>query len=338
MQAIYRLIKLNRAIDNHRIKFCAVLAARRLRLRHLFLRVDPIVACNLACLMCPYTYPDKRALPNDRFSDADFERLAEQLFPRALQVVTGCSYEPTMSGNFMHVLDLARHYRVPFKGLTTNGQLLTEPQLQQMQRLGLDELTLSCHGVEQSTYETFMVRASYQRFLSVLDDITRLKEGRHSRPPHLRLNYTVNRKNLDELAGFFDVLGDYPLSTLQIRPMFGDRPQGLSLRPEDHDHYRRLVKDLGTECRRRGITLLANTADPNFERFNSATLVLPYVYLYIDPLVVWRADYDWKTETFDEYCKRTNLDRSLVRGVFSNRRDLMAAAQRYGDSAGYEIG
>jgi len=337
LHPIYRLIRLNRAVGNHRLKFLAVLVARKLRLRHLFLRVDPIVACNLGCLMCPYTNPERRAEPNDRFTNADLERLAEQLFPRAWQVVTGCSYEPTVSDNFMLVLELARHYGVPYRGLTTNGQLLSATQLAQMQQLGLSELTLSCHGLTTATYEKFMVRSSHQKFMSVLEMIAQLKGGRASVQPHLRLNYTVNRENLAELAGFFDVLGGYPLSTLQIRPMFGDQPPDLALRPEDHAEYRRLVSRIRTECHRRQIDLLANTVDPGFQHPNPHTLILPYVYLYIDPRTVWRPDFHWRSETYADYCRRIALDRCLVRGVFSGREVLQRDARRYADSAGYEV-
>ena len=337
MYGIYPLIKLNRLIGGHRLKFLGILAARRFGLRHLFLRVDPIVACNLECLMCPYSDPLQRNEPNVSFTDDELDRIAGNLFPKALQVVVGCSYEPTMASNFLRVLELARIHRVPHTGLVSNGQLLKTSQLEDMQELGLGELTLSLHGVTKETYESMMVRASYDRFLTLLQTVSRLKNGRSSTLPRLRLNYTVNRNNLDELDDFFDVFGNFPISTLQVRPMFNYRQNTLAMRPEDFVRYRSKMAYFQTECRKRNFSFLANTQDPGFEKPNFGTLVLPYIYYFIDPHAVWRPDFDWRRESHDEFCRKIRHDRSLVRGIFSRKEDLLVQSARYADSVGYEL-
>lgn len=104
-------------------------------------------------------------------------------------------------------------------GLVTNGQLLTKEHLSQFMEWGPDELTLSTHGVERDTYERMMRRASYDKFLEVLEQIATTKKQRGSTLPELRLNYTVNPDNLSELDRFFEVYGKYQVQTLQIRPI-----------------------------------------------------------------------------------------------------------------------
>jgi MoaA/NifB/PqqE/SkfB family radical SAM enzyme len=104
-------------------------------------------------------------------------------------------------------------------GMVTNGQLLTTDHLEKLVELGLDELTLSTHGVKRDTYERLMRRASFDKFIEVLDQLEAIKKRTAATRPQLRLNYTVNAENLEELAAFFDVYGKYTLRTLQVRPI-----------------------------------------------------------------------------------------------------------------------
>jgi hypothetical protein len=49
----------------------------------------------------------------------DRKRLGRMLFNKALQVVIGCSYEPTMDKHFMGMVKMAQAYSVPYVGFTS---------------------------------------------------------------------------------------------------------------------------------------------------------------------------------------------------------------------------
>ena len=50
MQMVYQLMRLNRALGGWRLKAAGVVAADLLRMRHLSVRIDPILACNVRCV------------------------------------------------------------------------------------------------------------------------------------------------------------------------------------------------------------------------------------------------------------------------------------------------
>ena len=213
------LHRLNRLITNPRAKFFAALLFDLASVRYTIVRLDPVSTCNLRCRMCYFSDPDwKSANAKGWLTEAELERIAEQFFSQALQVHFGATMEPTTFRNYPWLVKLAKRYHVPFVGFTTNGQLLTRINFETMVAYGLDEITISTHGVRKNTYESFMKRASYDQHLQTLDDIKAVRLS--SKKPLLRVNYTVNSENIDELQDFFDVYGSYNLSTLQVRQVF----------------------------------------------------------------------------------------------------------------------
>jgi MoaA/NifB/PqqE/SkfB family radical SAM enzyme len=319
MEAIYRLIKLNRLIKNHRVKFAGVLLWDILGWRHLFVRFDPVNACNLRCGMCYFSDKEYVKRTKGIFKEEEIKRIADQFFPRALQLMVGCGTEPTLHKNFVDVIRLGREHGVPYIGVTTNGQRLTEDQIEKLIEYRLDEITLSVHGVRKETYEALMVNASYERFHEVLGQLDAAKRRHGVQYPAVRMNYTVNEDNLEELADFFEVFGKYDVRTLQIRPMVDvgntayEHKDFAPLIPR----YRQIIEKLEQECAERGIIFMATVADPTYKSDNKSSYILNSVLRYINPQTVWQPDFRWQTETYREYCKRIGWRRSLFKSIFT---------------------
>jgi len=323
VERIYKLIKLNRIVRSHRLKFASVLLAHRVKMRHLFVRFDPVMACNLRCTMCYFSNEEYRKKAKGIFSKEEVERVGALLFPRTLQLVIGCGTEPTLYREYAEIVRLAKSYGVPFVGFTSNGMLLNEENLAKFVDYGLDELALSVHGVRKETYERFMVNASFEKFVGVLDVLERVKKERQATRPQLRLNYTVNAENLEELRRFFDVFGKYDIKTLQVRPVMDIGGAFRTLLHEGEvDRYKATVTGLSAECEKRGITFLANTADPSYQTTNYNSIILEAVKRYVSPEVVWRRDFQWRTESYDEFCKRIGWTKFLFRNIFVNKESL----------------
>jgi MoaA/NifB/PqqE/SkfB family radical SAM enzyme len=219
---------------------------------------------------------------------------------------------------------LQRDTKFPLVGFTSNGQLLTEQHLEQFVQDGLDELTLSVHGVTKETYEKFMAGSSYEKFHQVLTMLDDVKQRNSSSKPNLRMNYTVNKGNLEELENFFDVFGKYSISTLQVRPIMDiGGAYRTVLDEQDVPRYKKVIESLRKECTQRNIVLLANIADPRFEQVNVSSVILQAVRRYISPEVVWRKDFNWRTESYAEFCHRIGWNHYLFRCVFSNLEKVM---------------
>jgi len=328
MQAdrFYQLLNLNRVVRSHRLKFAGLLGLYWLRRRHLWLRFDPALSCNLRCQMCYFSDPGFASDNTGRFSPAEVERIAEVFFPWTVQLYLGCGMEPTTYKGFADIVALGKRYKVPMVGMVTNGQLLTPPHLEKLVDLGLDELTLSTHGVARATYERMMRRASFDKFLEVLDTLEAIKKRRGAARPELRLNYTVNAHNLEELAGFFDVYGKYSLRTLQVRPIvdLGNTEYAEKDLTPHLARYKQILAGIDRKCREKGIRLLANYEDVSYQKPTTRAALAPEVVVYLSPQDLSKPDFNWRCESYLDYCRRTRWSRSLLKKVFTRAAQLAA--------------
>ena len=299
------------------LKYAAILAADLLHLRHLIVRLDAVNACNLRCGMCFFSDPSwRKENMKGQFTKEEVERLAAMFFGEALQVHIGCAMEPTMYRDYPWLVELAKRYHVPFVGFTTNGQLLSESALERMSAAGLDEITLSTHGVHKETFEALMPGADFERFLDALATIDGVKSKNGVSRPHLRLNYTICPRNLAELDGFFEVYGRYRIATLQLRPVadFGATSYTDKNLAPHLNRYNAVIERMIAECRRRNIALLANRIDPVHVRPNQAAEVYRTGILrYLNPNVVWRPDFDWRESDYRTHKRRIGWRRELLR-------------------------
>ncbi len=326
---IYRLLKLNRSIRSNRIKLLLIFTAHILNRRYYSVRIDPIFACNLRCLMCYFS--KTRKPQSQKFARDEFDLLAKSLFGNALQVVVGCGAEPTIHPDYIYLVELARRYRVPHVGLVTNGQLISKTDLEILSRVGLNELTLSVHGAGKETYEHFMVGAKWDKLIEIFENINLLKsDGKIDFS--LRVNYTANPDNIKELLNFFDVFGKYPINTLQVRPIMDIG--GSYFTPftnQNISEYNSVIESLRIECGKRGVTLLANTQNPGYgeQRDNP---IIAQTYKYVSPQVVVDSNFYWKTESYRHFLRRTGWHRTIVKTILYPQKPHLSTdlAERYG--------
>jgi MoaA/NifB/PqqE/SkfB family radical SAM enzyme len=194
--------------------------------------------------------------------------------------------------------------------------------------LGLDELTLSTHGVVRETYERLMRRASFDKFLEVLGRLEEIKRRRGSARPQLRLNYTVNAANLEELAGFFDVYGKYSIRTLQVRPIadLGNTEYTEKDLTPHLGRYNLILQGIEQTCREKGIRLLANYEDVRYERKSTRAALAPEVMVYLSPRDLSKPGLDWRRESYLDYCRRTHWPRRLIKKALTSAAQIETAS------------
>lgn len=327
---IYRLIKLNRSIRSNRVKLLLIFIAHVLNRRYYSVRIDPVIACNLRCRMCYFS--KSRKSESQKFSKDEFDLLAKNLFGNALQVMVGCGAEPTIHPDYLYLVELAKRHKVPHIGMVTNGQLISKDDLETLGACGLDELTLSVHGTQKATYEHFMVGAKWEKLIELLESIKQLKyAGRIGYS--IRINFTANPDNIEELSMFFDAYGAYPLNTLQVRPVmdiggnYYNPFTGRSL-----SDYNQTIEILRNECAKRNVTLLANTRNPSHSS-QKVNPIIAQTYKYVSPQVVIDDNFCWETETYRHFLKRTGWHRTILKSILSSHKSNQTddLAERYSD-------
>lgn len=284
------------------------------RKRYIGIFLDPVLTCNYRCKMCYFSDEERRKTYRGILGYEDIETIAAGLFHRALKLQIGCGAEPTLHKDLVKIIALGKQHKVPYISITSNGALLTRELLTAVIEAGLNELTLSAHGVTRETYEDLMTNGKFERFQELLADIAEIKK---TYPEFkLRINYTINNKNLEELSHIWDVVGN-EMDILQLRPIqkIGNTEyQDFDL-TRIYEKFDSVLTPLIEECKRRNIVCLAPEKQNLIILENDVIeddSIEKATYCYVSPKGCWQDDFDYHTETFESYASKVHLGRQLL--------------------------
>ena len=324
---IYKLLQLNRKIKSHRIKFLGLFLLHKLGKRYLAVNLDPVMACNLRCKMCYFTDEDYVRTLKGQFKKEELDQVAKTIFKRALKLQIGCGTEPTLYKDLEHIVALGKQYNVPYISLTTNANLLTEEKIENLLKAGLNEFTISLHGVTKESYENFMKKASYEKFHNAFKAFEKLKVSYDFK---VRINYTFNKDNFYELKKFFNHFNGKSFDILQIRPIqkIGNTEYSdfdLEILRND---YPTLISEIRSQCKANNITLLASDEIPEKDQLNDSSLIFDYTFCYISPQKFWKEGFNWKTTSFNQFSKKIGWGNTLFSNIFKSKAQLRSLSNR----------
>lgn len=147
-----------------------------------------------------------------------FELIAEQTFKKVRTLDLSCGFEPFMTKNFLDYARIARKYCVGQISICTNGLLMDEEKIRTIisERL-LDEISISCDGLTEPTYNSIRINGKFSNVLSVLKILKNEKRNKKTSKPVVRLNYTMLRRNIEELENAYSFVKEYDINILQLR-------------------------------------------------------------------------------------------------------------------------
>jgi molybdenum cofactor biosynthesis enzyme MoaA len=284
--------------------------------------MDPVLACNLRCKMCYFSDPEKRKTKNGVFKKEDLAKVAGALFHRALKLQIGCGAEPSLFPYNTDLIKLGKQYKIPYISMTTNANLFSTDDWQELIDAGINEFTLSVHGVTKESYEHFMTGAFYEKFKETMTILSAIKEMN----PKLkvRLNYTINKDNLEELQHFFDSFGDYEFDILQLRPIqrLGDTEYKNFSWEEIYNRYDFIIEKLKRQCRERGITCIAPAKADLLKKARGNSPIVEMTYCYVSPRYIWRPDFNPDTDIYESYAKKNRLSETYFKNIFYPKKSI----------------
>ncbi len=304
-------------------------------MRHLSIRMDPVIACNLRCRMCYFSDDDYRKNKKKGvLSDKQLEVISKYLFPRAAQVVIGCGAEPTLYPGYEEIIARAKSCHVPYVSLVTNGQLLSEDSITRLVKNGLDEIILSVHGATKKSYEYWMQNASFDRLIESLMLINKIKNELDKENPLIRINFTANPENFEDIGKIIPVFQQYHLDTVQVRPAMdigGSYHQSFD--NDIGEQYRRMIELIKKQALHYGITLLANVNDVNYSGKPKNSKFIETIYKYVSPSQLADSEWQWEKESYNQFRLRTKWHWNLLKSVFEKKNNqkqrLLDNASRY---------
>ena len=320
---IYSLIKKANKVNSPRLKLFALFVFHITKRRYLGIFLDPVLACNLRCKMCYFSDEEYRKKLKGVIKIEDFTKIATAFFHRALKVQIGCGAEPTLYKELPALISIAKEKGVPYVSITTNGNLLNEDLIHRYIESGLDEITLSMHGVVKETYEYLMEKADYEKFCHVLNLLSKAKE-KHKIT--VRINYTINEDNIDELSRFFEIFGHLKFDVLQLRPIekIGNSEYDNFKHTKLIEKYETTILKVKKDAVARNIVCIAPSREQIIapEGNNNNAVVFETSYCNISPRGCWQEDFDYETDTFESYGKKHRLATELFFNVFRSKKAL----------------
>ena len=346
MTNIYTLLRYFSHLGGSRMKMAALWLLHITHRRYIGVFIDPILACNYRCRMCYMSNEEERNKQRSgRLTNEQLEAIAQSIFHRTIKLQIGCAAEPTMDmKGALRLVELGKQYGVPYIALTSNGALMSYDKLYELVEAGLDELTVSLHGIHRETYTNMMGPTSdYEAFLTLLQSIRKIK----TQFPKfdIRINYTMNADNVDELVDFDTLFADVPINQLQLRPIrrIGESDyQNFDL-THVSECLETVIRPLADRCRQKGITVLF-PEQINIARFEGKEQASPrdnliplFTYYNITPKSYRYQSVHYEQESYEEYSRREHIAQRLFRGIWMSEKACQEEEQSFSNSLNYDI-
>lgn len=209
-------------------------AARvHLGIRPLKLELDITSQCNLRCVMCYLALERFSKRERVDLSVADFELIADQIFPYCSHVSLSIGTEPLLNRHCEDMIEIARRYGVPWIYLNTNGLLLNEERIERILGSGLHGFAISIDAATAQTYERVRAGGRFERLMTNIRALNEAKRRHGSRFPVITFNFVMMRSNIHELPALVELAHELEVEGLAAMHMVP--VEGLDRRTETLD-------------------------------------------------------------------------------------------------------
>lgn len=163
-----------------------------------YIELEVTTKCNLKCIMCEHTYWDE---PSRDLTLEQFKNIVNQ-FPKLKWIgVTGIG-SSFLNKDFMEMLRYIKKRKV-YVELFDSFNNLNENLIEEIVREGLiDRLISSIDGATKATYEGIRVGADFDKIITNLKCLVRIKEKYKTRFPEFSFHFIVSKTNYKEMPQF----------------------------------------------------------------------------------------------------------------------------------------
>ena len=206
-------------------------------------QVESSLACNLHCVMCPWTGRRRHLSDKGHMPPAVWQRLVPYLDEVGSVDFSGGG-EPLLQPRlFDWIRDAAA--RGCETGFLTNGLLLSDTVCQRVLDSGLDWIGISVDGADRATYEAIRRGSDFHR---VCGNIRSLTGRRRDSRPRTLINFVLmhsNHHQMEEMVRLAHDLGIDRINFKHCDVIRGDHGKGHGLfQPEETRQIRQLKKSL----------------------------------------------------------------------------------------------
>jgi radical SAM protein with 4Fe4S-binding SPASM domain len=167
-----------------------------------FFQIQTTTGCNGRCIMCPYTYKNDNKI--QYMSDELFEKIireiaeGQKLTKERVKVNLILQNEPFLDKNLIKRIKFIKRFDNLFATTLTNGSLLNEEKIRELEKSGIDWLTVSMDSVNKKTFEKIRPGLDFDR---IMHNIELLRNS--SLKNKLSLKMILQKENQEERKNFF---------------------------------------------------------------------------------------------------------------------------------------
>jgi len=207
------------------------------------LQVEPALACNLRCVMCPWREIAQNLENNGLMSPAIWEAIRPHLSEIQSIDFTGGG-EPLLQPDLPEWVDEA-HAAGCETGFLSNGLLLKKERLQRILDAGVDWICISMDGADAQMYEKIRIGSNFER---VCENVANIAQMRTGKVPRSMINFVLMDLNIhqaEDIVRLASRLGVDQLNFKQCEVIRGESGKGHGLfGAEETKDIRRLKKSL----------------------------------------------------------------------------------------------
>jgi radical SAM protein with 4Fe4S-binding SPASM domain len=204
--------------------------------RFLRVKLDMVGRCQLRCIMCHFAHP--QFVENRTTMGRELlEKVADDLFPRAHDVVLSSSAEPLMAPELPRALELCREHGVPNFHFSTNGISLTEKIVDKVIEVQMPLITISIDAGEKEVFERIRTPAKWDRVISRFDLINERKRALGSKFPEISATAVLMRSNIRTIPALVRLMHEKGVRYMNFVHMaviggMGMEPESLLSEPQ----------------------------------------------------------------------------------------------------------
>ena len=182
-------------------------------------------ACPLKCIHC---FRTRHKVTPSFLPFELFEKVPSRFYENARQIDLSGMGEPLFHPRWDQILEYVAAFDTPLVTFNTSLTLTGENRLRRMVELGTAPM-ISIDAARKKTFELLRPPSSHEQ---VFGDLFRLRElSREIGNPRffIRIQWTLNRRNLPELAEFMEIAGEAEIRHVRVHPLAPHHPDLESL-------------------------------------------------------------------------------------------------------------
>jgi len=173
------------------------------------------LSCNAKCKHCGSSAEGKK-YPGELTTEeakAAFKQVADSMNAHKILInVTGG--EPLVRQDLCDVMEYATKELGFFWGMTTNGILLNDENVEKLKKANMSTISISIDGLEKTHDEFRGVTGSYK---TIIENIKRLQKANFVN--HIQVTTVVHKRNLNELEELYNIMKDLKLDSWRLASM-----------------------------------------------------------------------------------------------------------------------